>query len=74
MAAVIHDLPRGQDVILWLKNLSQVQQRDLEDYFARCNVVATKIWSNNPGVFKVFMEKDNAKKFVSIPDHVPVWS
>lgn len=72
LATIIQSLSRGQDAILWLKNVAfAVQSRDLEEYLQFRNVAFKRIINQKQGIFKLFMDQQNAVKFVSIPDHVP---
>jgi hypothetical protein len=67
----IEKIPRNQDAILWLKNVAfSVQLKDLEDYLKQHNIRAKKMSNMTPGVFKIFLDHQNAVRLASIPDNV----
>lgn len=73
LTAIVQQLPRNQNPILWLKGVAPaVQIRDLEEYFEFRNVTAIRIFPSQwADTYKIFMDQQNALKFISIPDHVP---
>lgn len=64
-------MPKNQDVILWIKNITySVTIQDMGAYLKSNNIEWEKIFMRDQGVCKIILTHDNAMRLVSIPDNV----
>lgn len=64
-------VPETQDVFIWFSNVAySVTARDLDDFYKKKGIEAKRIFTQDPGTFKVIFTYENALKVASIPDNV----